>query len=61
MKNLNGTNNRRMILSADMLIDRQQEHKRVSLNDVIITPHNSKETQSLYEYDDNPIYELGYN
>ena len=53
--------NRRMILSAEMLNVYQQDANKNSKDDAQATERKRQNSDALYEHDDNPIYELGYN
>lgn len=53
--------NRRMILSAEMLNVYQQDANKNSKDDAQGTERKRQNSDALYEHDDNPIYELGYN
>ncbi len=53
--------NRRMIMSAEMLDAYQQDAKKSGKNSEQVTQQNQQKSDALYEHDDNPIYELGYN
>jgi hypothetical protein len=53
--------NRRMILSAEMLNVYQQDANKNSKDDVQGTERKRQNSDALYEHEDNPIYELGYN
>ncbi|KGJ90019.1 hypothetical protein [Colwellia psychrerythraea] len=53
--------NRRMIMSAEMLDAYQQDAKESGKNSEQVTQRNQQKSDALYEHDDNPIYELGYN
>ncbi|AAZ28554.1 MULTISPECIES: hypothetical protein [Colwellia] len=53
--------NRRMILSAEMLNVYQQDADKNSKDDRQGNEQKRQNSENLYEHDDNPIYELGYN
>lgn len=53
--------NRRMIMSVEMLNVYQQDANKTGQDDEGRNEQNRQNTDALYEHDDNPIYELGYN
>ncbi|TWX71800.1 hypothetical protein ESZ36_00785 [Colwellia demingiae] len=53
--------NRRMIMSAEMLNVYQQGANQTNKDDEQVNERTRQNTDDLYEHDDNPIYELGYN
>ena len=53
--------NRRMILSAEMLNFYQQDANKKCKDDRQGNEQKRQNSEDLYEHDDNPIYELGYN
>lgn len=53
--------NRRMILSAEMLNVYQKDANKNSKDEEQGAERKRQHSDALYEHDDNPIYELGYN
>jgi len=53
--------NRRMIMSAKMLNVYQKEEDNKYQADEGANEHSNQNSDALIEYDDNAIYELGYN
>jgi len=50
-----------MILSAEMLNVYQQDANKKSKDDRQGNDRKRQHSEDLYEHDDNPIYQLGYN
>ncbi|PKI17518.1 hypothetical protein [Colwellia sp. 12G3] len=61
MLNKMSMSNRRMIMSVEMLNVYQQDANKTGQDDEGRNEQNRQNTDALYEHDDNPIYELGYN
>ncbi len=53
--------NRRMILSVEMLNVYQKDANKNSKDEEQGAERKRQHSDALYEHDDNPIYELGYN
>lgn len=61
MLNKCNMSNRRMILSAEMLNVYQKDANKNSKDEEQGAERKRQHSDALYEHDDNPIYELGYN
>ena len=61
MLNKMSMNNRRMVMSAKMLNVYQQNADNTNKGEEGVNEHSSQESDALIEYDDNAVYELGYN
>ncbi len=61
MLNKMSMSNRRMIMSAKMLNVYQQNADNTNKGEEGVNEHHSQESDALFEYEDNAIYELGYN
>ena len=61
MLNKCNMSNRRMILSVEMLHVYQQDANKNCKDEDQGAERKRQNSDALYEHDDNPIYELGYN